>query len=46
MGKLAETALPQLRAALRQVPVAAGLNVPPPPEMPDFRFNELALVDN
>ena len=46
MSKLAETALPQLRAALRQVPVAAGLNVPPPPVLPDFRVDELVLANN
>lgn len=46
MATLTETALPALRSALRQVPTAAGLAVPPTPPMPDFRVQEPVITNN
>lgn len=46
MARLAETSLPELRAALRVVPTAAGLAVPPPPALPDFRLTEALVLTN
>lgn len=37
MTRIAETMLPDVRAALGYVPPAAGLNVPPLPPLPDVR---------
>lgn len=38
MARVAESAVPQLRAALALVPPAAGLNVPPLPPFPEVRI--------
>jgi hypothetical protein len=46
MASLAQTALPALRAALRQVPTAAGLAVPASPLMPDFKVADLAIANS
>ena len=40
MASVAETMVPQLRAALQLVPSAAGLLVPQTPPFPDFRIAE------
>lgn len=46
MANSAETALAALRSALRQVPTAAGLAVPPTPPMPDFRVQDPIITIN
>jgi hypothetical protein len=46
MGNLAESLLPQLRSALRQVPTAAGLAVPPGPALPDFRMDQPVILES
>jgi hypothetical protein len=45
MTQVAETAIPQLRAALAIVPPAAGLIVPPLAPLPDFRFSDPISAD-
>jgi hypothetical protein len=46
MGRLAQTAIPQLRAALAFVPPAAGLMVPPMPPMPEFRMSDPIVAED
>lgn len=46
MAKIAETRVPELRAALAYVPPAAGLNVPPLPPLPDVRPDLAAISEN
>ncbi len=46
MTRVAETAIPQLRAALGFVPPAAGLAVPPLAPLPDFRLTDPIIADN
>lgn len=46
MARIAETVVPNLRAALAHVPPAAGLNVPPLPPLPDVRPDLAHLTEN
>ncbi len=46
MADVAEAAIPELRAALSQVPRAAGLIVPPAPALPDFSMREPIIANN
>lgn len=45
-AKIAEAAVPELRAALAHVPPAAGLNVPPLPPFPDVRPDLASITNN
>lgn len=45
MGRIAQTMVPELRAALAYVPPAAGLNVPPLPPLPDVRLDLADLTE-
>lgn len=45
MARVAEVMVPELRAALAQVPMAAGLLVPPAPPLPSFAMAEPLPID-